>query len=60
LNITSGGKITAHDIIHRGYVFKIGGIFMEDSAQNLLESDEVKRAFLGGWKRNFLQQGLLG
>ena len=44
MNITSGGKITAHDIIHRGYVFKIGGIFMEDSAQNLLESDEVKRA----------------
>lgn len=38
----------ALEIAHRGYVFKIGGIFMEDTGQNLLESDEVKRAFLGG------------
>lgn len=36
------------EIAHRGYVFKIGGIFMEDSGQNLLASDEVKRVFLGG------------
>jgi ABC-type lipopolysaccharide export system ATPase subunit len=36
------------ELLHRGYVFKIGGIFMEDIGQNLLESDEVKRAFLGG------------
>jgi len=38
----------ALEIAHRGYVFKIGGIFMEDTGQNLLKSDEVKRAFLGG------------
>jgi branched-chain amino acid transport system ATP-binding protein len=38
----------ALEIAHRGYVFKIGGIFMEDTGQNLLGSDEVKRAFLGG------------
>lgn len=38
----------ALEIAHRGYVFKIGGIFMEDTGQNLLESDEVKRVFLGG------------
>ena len=38
----------ALQIAHRGYVFKIGGIFMEDTGNNLLESDAVKRAFLGG------------
>jgi len=38
----------ALEIADRGYVFKIGGIFMEDTGKNLLESDEVKRAFLGG------------
>lgn len=38
----------ALEIAHRGYVFKIGGIFMEDTGKNLLESDDVKRAFLGG------------
>jgi ABC-type branched-subunit amino acid transport system ATPase component len=38
----------ALEIAHRGYVFKIGGIFMEDAGLKLLESDEVKRAFLGG------------
>jgi branched-chain amino acid transport system ATP-binding protein len=38
----------ALEIAHRGYVFKIGGIFMEDTGQDLLKSDEVKRAFLGG------------
>lgn len=31
----------------RGYVFEIGKIAMEDNAQNLLENDEVKKAFLG-------------
>jgi ABC-type lipopolysaccharide export system ATPase subunit len=34
--------------IHRGYVFKIGSIFMEDTVSNLLKSEEVKKAFLGG------------
>lgn len=38
----------ALEIAHRGYVFKIGKIFMEDTGKNLLESKEVKKAFLGG------------
>jgi branched-chain amino acid transport system ATP-binding protein len=38
----------ALEIAHRGYVFKIGEIFLEDSGKNLLINDEVKRAFLGG------------
>lgn len=37
----------ALDIADRGYVFKIGGIFMEDTGPNLLASDQVKKAFLG-------------
>ncbi len=37
----------ALEIAHRGYVFKIGEIFMEDTGKNLLESKEVKKAFLG-------------
>lgn len=37
----------ALEIAHRGYVFKIGEIFMEDIGKNLLESKEVKKAFLG-------------
>lgn len=38
----------ALEIAHRGYVFKIGIIFMEDTGSNLLKSEEVKKAFLGG------------
>ena len=38
----------ALEIAHRGYVFEIGNIFMEDKGKNLLESAEVKKAFLGG------------
>lgn len=38
----------ALEIAHRGYVFKIGEIFLEDTGKNLLESEEVKKAFLGG------------
>jgi branched-chain amino acid transport system ATP-binding protein len=38
----------ALEIARRGYVFKIGGILMEDTGKNLLESDDVKRVFLGG------------
>lgn len=38
----------ALEIAHRGYVFKIGHIFLEDTGKNLLESKEVKKAFLGG------------
>lgn len=38
----------ALEIAHRGYVFKIGSIFIEDTGKNLLENKEVERAFLGG------------
>lgn len=38
----------ALEVAHRGYVFEIGRIFMEDTGGNLLKSEEVKRAFLGG------------
>jgi len=38
----------ALEIAHRGYVFKIGKIFLEDTGKNLLKSEEVKKAFLGG------------
>ncbi len=38
----------ALEIAHRGYVFKIGNIFMEDTGENLLKSEKVKKAFLGG------------
>ena len=38
----------ALEIAHRGYLFKIGQIFLEDTGKNLLEREEVKKAFLGG------------
>jgi len=38
----------ALEIAHRGYVFNIGKIVLEDSGQNLLKNEEVKRTFLGG------------
>ena len=31
----------------RGYVFKIGEIFLEDTGKNLLENEEVRKSFLG-------------
>ena len=31
----------------RGYVFKIGEIFLEDTGKNLLENEEVRESFLG-------------
>lgn len=31
----------------RGYVFKIGEIFLEDTGKNLLESEQIKKSFLG-------------
>jgi branched-chain amino acid transport system ATP-binding protein len=34
----------ALQVAHRGYIFKIG----EDTGKNLLEREEVKKAFLGG------------
>lgn len=37
----------ALQIAHRGYVFNIGSIFKEDTAANLLQSEEVKKVFLG-------------
>jgi branched-chain amino acid transport system ATP-binding protein len=38
----------ALEVAHRGYVFRIGKIFLEDTAENLLKSEDVKKAFLGG------------
>lgn len=37
----------ALEIAHRGYVFKIGTIFMEGAGKELLEKDEVKKVFWG-------------
>lgn len=37
----------ALEIAHRGYVFKIGEIFMEDTGEKLLGSEEVRKAYLG-------------
>jgi branched-chain amino acid transport system ATP-binding protein len=37
----------ALEISHRGYVFKIGEIVLEDKSRNLLEHDGVKKAFFG-------------
>jgi len=38
----------ALEIAHRGYVFKIGSILMEDTGKNLLGNKDVEKAFLGG------------
>lgn len=38
----------ALEIAYRGYVFKIGQIFLEDTGENLLKSADVRKAFLGG------------
>ena len=37
----------ALEFADRGYVFKIGKIFLEDKAENLLNNEEIKKAFLG-------------
>lgn len=37
----------ALEFADRGYVFKIGKIFLEDKAENLLKNEEIKKAFLG-------------
>ena len=37
----------ALEFADRGYVFKTGKIFLEDNAENLLENEEIKKAFLG-------------
>ena len=34
-------------LAHRGYVMESGGIVLEDSADNLLGNDEVRKAYLG-------------
>lgn len=38
----------ALEIAHRGYVFKLGRILMEDTGENLLANEEVEKAFWGG------------
>jgi branched-chain amino acid transport system ATP-binding protein len=37
----------ALDIAHRGYVFKVGGIYREDTGRNLLEDKEISRIYFG-------------
>ena len=37
-------------IADRGYVIKNGSIVMEDSGANLLNNEDVRRAYLGGGK----------
>ncbi|KAF5415276.1 MAG: hypothetical protein C5S48_06140 [Candidatus Methanogaster sp.] len=37
----------ALEFADRGYVFKTGKIFLEDETENLLENEEIKKAFLG-------------
>ncbi len=38
----------ALEIAHRGYVFSIGEIVLEDTGRNLLSDEKVRKAFLGG------------
>jgi branched-chain amino acid transport system ATP-binding protein len=38
----------ALEIAHRGYVFKNGSIFLEETGRNLLENKDVEKIFLGG------------
>ena len=38
----------ALEIAHRGYVFSIGEIVLEDTGKNLLRDEKVKKSFLGG------------
>jgi branched-chain amino acid transport system ATP-binding protein len=35
-------------IAHRGYVLQSGHVLMSDSANNLLQHPDVKKAYLGG------------
>lgn len=37
----------ALEYANRGYVFKIGEIFLEDTGKNLLKNDKVRKSFLG-------------
>lgn len=37
-------------IAHRGYVLETGNIIMEDTAENLLANEDVKKSYLGGGK----------
>ncbi len=37
----------ALEYCHRGYVFKIGEIFLEDTGENLLKNENVRKSFLG-------------
>ncbi len=38
----------ALSVAHRGYVLETGQIVLSDTAANLLQNDDVKRAYLGG------------
>ena len=37
----------AMSIASRGYVIETGRVYMEDSSENLMENEEIKRAYLG-------------
>jgi branched-chain amino acid transport system ATP-binding protein len=37
----------ALQVAHKGYVMENGRISLVDSARNLLDNDDVKRAYLG-------------
>ena len=37
----------ALEFADRGYVLKIGKIFLDDKAENLLKNEDIKKAFLG-------------
>jgi branched-chain amino acid transport system ATP-binding protein len=38
----------ALEVAHHGYVMETGRIVLADTAKNLLASDRVKKAYLGG------------
>jgi len=38
---------TALEYANRGYVFSIAEIALEDTGENLLDNDEVRKSFLG-------------
>ena len=38
-------------VAHRGYVLETGRIVLEDTAENLIKNEQVKKSYLGGWKQ---------
>lgn len=46
--IAEQNVVSTLEIANRGYVIELGRIEHEDTAQNLVNNDEVKKAYLGG------------